>query len=252
MTIHPVTRKNRGNRYCGPAAISIVTGCDTDTAAKLIRAYNGNRPVCSTYTSHLHAVLRDFGYRIVTEKVEIGSTLASWLRATHGERGGKVYVVLAGDHFQIVSGNRYCCSLTGEIVGLKHDKVRRRSRVRQVVRIEADASGLRAVKDVMDKHYPHDGYEAKRKKSEASARAQARRIAKLWDIEIESEVFGWGSDRYTRLSVWGNALTMDSAEIEDPFAGDHYADDWQDALERVEEYAKLLEEHQKQTEGTPT
>lgn len=249
MNIHPVNRKNRGNRYCGPAAISIITGCDTDDAAKLIRAYNGDRPVRGAYTTHVLNVLHDIGYRCYDVKFERGTTLAGWLRATHGERGGKVYLVVAGNHFQVVSGNRFCCGRTRQIVGLKHDKVKRRARVKQVIRVEADADELRHIDDVLDKHYPHREYEQKRKKLEASAGAQARRLAKKWDIEIETEVWGSGSDRYTNIIVWGHKLTMDSAVIDDPFAGDHYAEDWQDALERVEEYVKLLEEHQMEVGG---
>lgn len=243
MNIKPVNRKNRGNRYCGPAAISIINGCNTDDAAKLIRAYNGNRPVRGASTSHVLQVLSDIGYRCLNVKFERGTTLAGWLRATHGERGGKVFLIVAGNHFQVVSGNRFCCALTRNIVGLKHDKVKRRARVKQVIRVEASADALRHVDDVINEHYPRHEYEVKRKKMEASAGAKARRLAKLWDIEIETEVWGEGSDRYTRIMVWGPNFIddLDTDEV-DPYSGYHYAEDWQDALERVETYVKLLED----------
>ena len=243
MNIKPVNRKNRGNRYCGPAAISIINGCNTDDAAKLIRVYNGKRPVKGAFTSHVLKVLNDIGYNCYNVRFEGGTTLAGWLRATHGERGGKVFLVVAGKHFQVISGNRFCCARTGEIVGLKHDMVKRRARVKRVIRVEASADALRHVDDVIKEHYPRDEYEVKRKKIEASAGAKARRLAKLWDIEIETEVWGQGSDRYTRIMVWGPDFIddLDTDEV-DPYSGYHYAEDWQDALERVETYVKLLED----------
>lgn len=250
MNIHPVKRKARGNRYCGPAAISIIAGCDTDDAAKLIRAHNGGNAVRGAYTADILKVLRDFGYRCYDVKFERGATLAGWLRATHGERSGKVFLVVAGSHFQVISGNRFCCGRTRQIVGLKHDKVKRRARVKQVIRVEADADELRHIDDVLDKHYPHREYEAKRKKKEASAGARARRLAKLWNIELEVERHYYGQhDSAVRVMVWGHELTMDSWMIDDPYSGDHYAESWQDALERVETYVELVQDYQQSREA---
>jgi len=244
MNIKPVNRKNRGNRYCGPAAISIINGCNTDDAAKLIRVYNGKRPVRGASTSHVLKVLNDIGYSCYNVRFEGGTTLAGWLRATHGDRGGKVFLVVAGNHFQVISGNRFCCGRTGEIVGLKHDMVKRRARVTRVIRVEASADALRHVDDVIKENYPRHEYEVKRKKIEASAGAKARRLAKLWDIEIETEVWNGGIDRYTRIMVWGPRDYIDDPDTEevDPYYDYHYAEDWQDALEMVETYVKLLED----------
>ena len=36
MKLNPVNKTKNGNRYCGPAVISSVTGCTTDEAAKLM------------------------------------------------------------------------------------------------------------------------------------------------------------------------------------------------------------------------
>ena len=67
---------------------------------------------------------------------------------------------------------------------------------------------------------------------------KARALAAKHDIHMEAERMYDGSEYYTRIIVWGQPDVCDDEE-RDPFYGDHYADDWADALERVQEYAKL-------------
>jgi hypothetical protein len=144
-----------------------------------------------------------------------------------------------------VQGRRFCCGLTQKPVSLKHDKVKRRARVAGVWKITYNQFDGEAIEDLLPELNP-DSAAAKIKRCENSAAAKARRLAKKHDIEIEVE---WGFGRYTRILVWGCALTMDSAVIDDPYAGDHYAEDWQDALERVETYVELLEEFKRNEVG---
>ena len=71
-------------------------------------------------------------------------------------------------------------------------------------------------------------------KREEAARRKARALAKEHNIDIET----YRDSGYTSIIVWGpKGVDLDN----DPFEGDHYADDWQDALERVEEYIKVRE-----------
>ena len=58
MKIHSVNRVKGGNRYCGPAAISAVTRCTTDDAAKAIRYHSGQRAVMGCFTEDLKRALR--------------------------------------------------------------------------------------------------------------------------------------------------------------------------------------------------
>ena len=246
MKIQAVRKAAKGhNRFCGPAVLSIVTGIDTAQAAALIRKTSNVRSVMGTSTYQIIRAFNALGYHL-TSAAKINPndrksnpTLAAWLKETASTRGNDVFLISAGYHWQIVQGRRFCCGLTQKPVSLKHDKVKRRARVAGVWKITYNQFDGKAIEDLIPSP---DSYEQKRKRVVASSAAKARRLAKKHDIEIEVECWGSGSDRYTRTIVWGHELTMDSAVIDDPYAGDHYVEDWQDALERVETYVELLEE----------
>lgn len=176
MLIKKVNKAAKGhNRYCGPAAVSILTGCDTAEAARRLREVSGARAVRGTSPRWVLEVLQQFGVRVVREafpaldreqtakpwpwefnpdvqswrwrtqddafrssslwrksqtRAKHGPTLAQWLKDTKADRtAGRVYLIAAGLHWQVISGRRYCCGLTGEIVSIKHKRVRRRARV---------------------------------------------------------------------------------------------------------------------------
>lgn len=164
MNIHPVTHeKGDKNRFCGPAAISIITGMTTGEAARLLRRVSGDTQVRGTQTWEVLRALRmcNLGFRpyhvptetkIVTKKrswfsrggeyqIKKGElTLAGWLKETVPIRKpGRVFLVVAGtsdnQHWQVISGRRYCCGVTREIVSITSDKVKRRARVSEVYEI---------------------------------------------------------------------------------------------------------------------
>lgn len=146
MNIHPVTVKGpRSNRWCGPAVISIIAGVTTDAAAKLLRDLTGRRSITGTYHYEVDWALRNLGYRLTA--LPRGSdadrsdaracglrhygekpTLAAWLRDTP-RPAGTVFLVIAGNHYMVISGHRYCCGRVREIVSVRDDRVKRRSRV---------------------------------------------------------------------------------------------------------------------------
>ena len=247
MKIQAVRKAARGhNRYCGPAALSIVTGINTAEAAALIRKTSNVRSVKGTSISQMTRAYNALGYHLTSAaKVnpndrKSNPTLAAWLKETASTRGDNVYLIAAGHHWQIVQGRRFCCSQTQQPVSLKHDKVKRRARITGVWKITFDRRYGKAIEDLLPSP---DSYEQKRKRAVASIAAKARRLAKKHDVEIEVESWGWGSDRYTRIIVWGPDFLDDiDTQEADPYSGDHYADDWEDALERVETYVKLLED----------
>lgn len=72
---------------------------------------------------------------------------------------------------------------------------------------------------------------AKRKPdTQRKPREQAKALAAKHGIEIERMRDGG-------MNVWPPAALPDAS---DPYAGDHYANDWADVLGMVEGYAKLL------------
>lgn len=232
-TLKPVKRAAKGhNGYCGPSALSIITGIDTAEASAVIRHVSRKRSVKGT--SHLEIItsLNLLGYHVSSASKlnpftpKANPTLAAWLKSD--QRDGKtLYLVVAGHHWQVVQGRRYCCGITKDIVSIRDAKVKRRARVTAVYRVEHARKV--ALADVLP---------AKVKDSEATVRRKARALAAKHDIHIEAERMWDGGEYYTRIIVWGQPDICDD-EARDPFYGDHYADDWADALERVQEYAKL-------------
>ena len=76
MKIRPV--KHEGmfkNRYCGPAAISIISGISTGEAAKLLRYITGARAIRGVWTWDLEIALNDLGYELLSTTVH--ATMAS-------------------------------------------------------------------------------------------------------------------------------------------------------------------------------
>ena len=140
MKIRPV--KHEGmfpkNRYCGPAAISIISGISTGEAAKLLRVITGARAIRGVWTWDLEMALQDLGYDLLpyhsprhdSVPRRERPTLARWLKGTKTSRtSGRVFLIIAGNHFQVVSGRRYCCARTGKIVSIRDSMVKRRARV---------------------------------------------------------------------------------------------------------------------------
>lgn len=159
MKIRPV--KHEGafpkNRYCGPAALSIISGISTGEAAKLLRVITGARAIRGTYTSSMRWALEDLGYAFASfteyRVRKARPTLARWLREHKAIRtSGRVYLIAAGNHWQVVSGRRYCCGLTGAIVSVRDEQVRRRARVSEVYEIvpekptHSDSNNWNAIK----------------------------------------------------------------------------------------------------------
>jgi hypothetical protein len=136
MNIHPVIAGN--NRYCGPAVLSSLLKIDTGEAARRIRSKNGKRSVTGTYVWDLERVLLDEGLLLhkVFHAGPAKPTLAAWLKLSKDSRtAGRVFLISAGTHWQLVSGRRYVCGLTREIVSVRDKRVRRRSRVKAVYEV---------------------------------------------------------------------------------------------------------------------
>ena len=157
MKIHPVIKprnKARHNRYCGPCALSILTGQDTGECASAIRSLSGVTAVRGTYPAQLMDALEYFGFKVIganypplnnhwfrdhealhdvdgrlyeaKRNLKNAPTLAGWLKQNKDIRtSGRVFLVCAGWHWQVISGRRYACGLTKDIVSVKNAPKRR-------------------------------------------------------------------------------------------------------------------------------
>lgn len=214
--LHEVTGKNR---FCGPTAIATVLGISTDHAAALARDRNGLRAVKGLPTYMLAGVLRDAGCSVTHVGVSDAPTMAAWLARNDREPGAH-YIVVFRNHFGVILGRQYLCSQT------------RRQRVRH-----ADIPGRRGrvVEYLIVRKLPEapPADPAAPRRAEAvgtrKSREEARALAAKHGIEIERDGHC--------LVIWPPSRLC----ADDPHEGDHYAEDWSDALERVKTYAALLD-----------
>ncbi len=164
MKIHPVKHgKGDKNRYCGPAALSIVTGMTTGEAARLLRHLSGKASIKGTSTSQMRNAFAKCGVsmkpvvvkpqppkarpmidpwtrQVCGTYTEARPTLTQWLKDSQDIRTpGRVFLVSAGHHWQIITGRRFCCGRTGEIVSIRDKKANRRGRVRAVYELFTNA-----------------------------------------------------------------------------------------------------------------
>lgn len=146
LKLNPVNRD--GNRYCGPAVISALTRCTTNEAARLIRSVNGKRFVKGTTNGEMTAALSLCGIRVAVIQRWCKSqapTLAGWLASTEKLRApGRVFLVSAGNHWQLISSDTYVCGIVGDVVEVTHSKVKRRGRVEAVWELTAQAVSIPA------------------------------------------------------------------------------------------------------------
>jgi len=140
MKIKPVTIKvTDQNRYCGPAVISAVTGMNTGEAARLIRSISGQKSVKGSFTIHVRRALELCGIESHRRNHTPKSTLAAWLKENKSIRTtGRVFLIVAGNHFQLIEGRRYVCGRTRDIVSIKDKQVKRRARIEDVYELKAN------------------------------------------------------------------------------------------------------------------
>jgi hypothetical protein len=238
LKIKPVnhgTTKADINRYCGAAVVSAITGMTTGEAARLVRHLSGVRSVKGTTIRQIRDAFNACGVQFNRfEPVKFGMrfnrtngvTLTGWLRGTVKYRNAeRVFLVVAGQHWQLVQGRRYVCGLTKEIVSIKDKKVKRRARVSYVYELTAP-DGITI---------PHVAKKPKNPNSGATA-SKARRLAKELGIEIEIEHYYSEDLRRYWLGGYaeGDGDYVDLGVIET-----HFADSWSevvDTLQAIKDY----------------
>lgn len=222
LKLNPVTRD--GNRYCGPAVISALTRCTTNEASRLIRSVNGKRSVKGTSYGDLIASLSLCGisanllYRYQTQR----PTLAKWLEQTEWLRKpGRVFLVVAGNHWQVISSDTYVCGIVRDVVEVTHSRVKRRARVAVVWELTAEAVSIPAAARTAPA--PRTGDKDKR---------ELRTLVKQYGLDFEvtdrEDYRGW---------VYPPAGFPDE---QDPLYDDHYFVGVGEALEKARLLAEAL------------
>lgn len=216
--------KNTGNRYCGPAVISALANIGTAEAAAVIRSVTHQRSVKGTSYYGCTEALRRLGFSTTDLRVNTKPTLAGWLKASKAIRtAGRVFLVCAGSHFLLISGRRYVCGIVKDVVSVRDERVKRRARVAKVWEVSNDLVATYAPPAKKSSHVP--------------ARGKAKALAAKLGIELDP----WTPEgRFTHgPEYWVNAPEGVSEEA-DPYYDGHLGEGWDDILERLQTYEKLV------------
>lgn len=216
LKIHDVRREPRGNRYCGPAAVSAITGCTTTEAAYLFRRCRGMDRVVGTSRCDMQEVLLSFG-------LSMQSVPASRLADASQMPG--VHLVSYNEHWAVVGDGKYVCGrvANGRVISARDDRmplaiVERCYRIAGVLRTPEYLSQA-------------DAYRAERRATKA-IRAQCTRIAR--EIGAEIDIDEHCPETPTPRFIWP-AYGAYADEESDPFC-DNSVDTWAEALARLIRY----------------
>jgi hypothetical protein len=136
LKLHPVRNpppRSRRVTWCGPAALSIITGLDYETCRSALTRI-GNRTIKGSYNHEMVAALRFFGYTIEQDDYPSRPTLAAWTRRRKGDDATAMFLVNITRHYVVVQGRKACDNVTRTPVFLKDMRLRR-SRVERVWKV---------------------------------------------------------------------------------------------------------------------
>ena len=221
MKLFSLNRPARSNQYCGPAVLSFLTGQDTSECASWFRRFGNHRgAVRGSYERDMRLVLTKLGIDYVPLCVHPrgkGPTLARWLRENKERRTpGRVYLIIAGHHWQLVTGRRYACGRVGTIVSIKDKEVKRRARVAYVWELV-----IRDKLTIPEPQYKKPTYNKER----AKAYRLLKKYGEAHDLTCEDDRF----ERWSRYVGCPDWIHKDLTDF-------HYAHDWQEALGLLQMY----------------
>ncbi len=227
ITLHP----HRGsNRWCGPGAIAILTGVTTDDASRMIRAITGKRSCTGTSTCIIRNVLRKCG--IDSNRVEhYGGgrkpTLNQWVES--GRSQGGTFLVVAGNHFQIITGDLFVDNQVKELTAFEDLKKGKRRRVEETFRLHCP-DGVEIPTHINRKLVCGEKLKQERNAA-ASWRRKARALAKKLDVTIDTN--DWRD--LEQLWVWvSNAFAAKHGDPWEEGEG-HCRFSWDEVLDMLEE-----------------
>lgn len=247
MKLHKLNRTKGGNTFCGPAVISYLTGMNTTTAAACARMTCPSiKAVKGLHVGTMLQTLKRLGFQV--DKVltlnwgETKPTLNQWLKQSKDMRtAGRVFLVVAGNHYQLVTGRRYACGITGEIVGLSDKRIAKRARVQYVYEIiqkPDQAEKTIEVVAALEKFEKGARLEANQIQR---ARRTAKKIAKEYDIGIEVDRYPSGAvSIYFQVPEW-----MAEARTKGEIDFSTVAYDWFEAQSIAYDLEEALREGQK-------
>jgi hypothetical protein len=215
MKLHKI--KQNGNQYCGPSAISAIAGIGTREAAAIIRENSDKERIRFTHANEVGGALAKLGYGTV----KVGPyerkqryTLRQW--AMDHARDDGVYLVASGKHWVLVQGQYAICGRTIDLVALEVHP--------NIWTFVTEAFQIRKLREVDPATVIPQNTA-----SIASLRGKAYALARKYGITLEKV----SEERDSSIGVW------QKKGFHDPYDDGHYFGDWQDILDRVQEYVAI-------------
>jgi hypothetical protein len=227
------------NRYCGPAVISALTDLTTGEAARLIRKQSGRKAIRGTDKWEVFDALKTCGIwgRDINVKPEPWSnkpTLARWLKESKDIRTpGRVFLLVAGNHWQLVSGRRYTCGRIREIVSIKDKRVKRRARVTHVWELMSDnvTRPRDANRNDIDVSKP-------KSKSNPYYYRVKKMIQQYPEFDLTYE-----KDDIDYWVTMSSELEKYAEDTKHPLCDEHYCFDIEEVAQRMEKMVAFAKEH---------
>ena len=228
------------NRYCGPSVISALTDLTTGQAARLIRLMYGRTAIRGSASHEVLGALKASNIdhtRWTKPGVRLnrtnGPTLAKWLQLSKEDRtAGRVFLIIAGWHWQLVSGRRYTCGRIRDIVSIRDNRVKRRARVAKVWELTSDNVTLPKI-------------DVSKPKPKTSAYHHFRKLIRQYpefglSYEIERYRDGGPHEYYVSMSCELEDL---AAQMKHDLWDEHYCRDANEVLDRMERMVEFGKEY---------
>lgn len=213
-----MTRKS--NRFCGPAAMSVITGEDVDDCGRVMRGIAGQaRAAAGFHTWVLKRALQNCGFDLVRLALAVPKpNLRAWFKQSRPAEN--LYLIVAGNHFAVTQGRRYVCSQTVTVRSTRNAPHLRAivTEVYMVIQTKPQIALAPAP--------------ARPKDTDRKDREAAKKLARRYGVEIDM-----GDPGADNIYVTHPRLV---SETDDPHYGDHYVYSWSGVLRRVEDYVEAL------------
>ena len=129
-----------GTSWCGPTALTVLTGKRYDIIEKDILSKKANKKkkyIRGMYNHEMGNALRRYGYSMRHASLHGCDTFRQWTKATYGQRGKKWYLMQTTSHFLVVKGNKVWDNNTPkEGVPITKSRLYKRARLDNVYEVE--------------------------------------------------------------------------------------------------------------------
>ena len=201
-----LSKNPNGSNYCGPSALTVLTGRTYESVEKTILKYRrskrrvgGNtKKVAGMWNPEMSAVMILLGYKMTGFRYYHPSilrdyrdlTLRQYMRKTHGKRGKLWLLVQTTSHYLVVRGNRVWDSgMNGVTISKANYK---RGILKRIWVVERLTKSERKAEDARHKRDVKRWKEARKKEREAKRRWDAKRKkvkVSVWSEPIWTDVF---------------------------------------------------------------